>query len=132
MQVTTCMSSAGIYLHVMAAKPASFLTVNAIRLPKQRTDTAAAAHADVLAQAIGLDMTTTWTPTAASYFGCVSKERVIEAVREGVSDEAARNMAGLKKQAMADAAAQRLAGTSWLPELLRTTPITERETEQAA
>ena len=25
MQVTTCMSSAGIYLHVMAAKPASFL-----------------------------------------------------------------------------------------------------------
>jgi len=132
MQVTTCMSSAGIYLHVMAAKPASFLTVNAIRLPKQRRDASATTHADGLAQSLGLDMTTTWTPTVASYFGRVSKERILDAVREGSSDEVAANIAGMKKQAMAEAAVQRLAGTGWLPELLRTTPITERETEQAA
>jgi ParB family chromosome partitioning protein len=108
------------------------LTVNTIHLPKQRTDAAASAHADVLAQTLGLDMTTTWTPTAASYFGRVSKERITEAVREGVSVEAARNIATMKKQAMAEAAAQRLAGTGWLPELLRTGPMIERETEQAA
>jgi ParB family transcriptional regulator, chromosome partitioning protein len=41
-------------------------------------------------------------------------------VREGVSAEAAANVAGMKKLAMAAAAAQRLAGTGWLPELLRT------------
>jgi ParB family chromosome partitioning protein len=96
------------------------LTLNALKRPKQRSEPAAAAHADVLAQTLGLDMTTTWSPTVASYFGRVSKERILEAVSEGVSAEAAANIAGMKKQAMAEAAAQRLAGTGWLPQLLRT------------
>jgi ParB family chromosome partitioning protein len=108
------------------------LTVNVMRLPKQRSEPAAAAHADVLAQTLALDMTATWTPTVASYFGRVSKERIIEAVREGVSPEAANNIAGMKKQAMAEAAEQRLAGTGWLPELLRTGSPVGRQTEQAA
>ena len=108
------------------------LTVNVMHLPKQRMDTAALAHADVLPQTLGLDMTTTWAPTAASYFGRVSKERIIEAVSEGVSAEAANNIAGMKKQAMAETAEQRLAGTGWLPELLRTGATAEREIEQAA
>ena len=70
---------------------------------------------------------------AASYFGRVSKERIIEAVREGVSAEAAGNIAGMKKQAMAEAAEQRLAGTGWLPQLLRTTgPTSEPAAERAA
>ena len=77
-------------------------------------------------------MTATWTPTAANYFGRVSKERIVEAVREGVSVEAAANIAGMKKLAMAEAAERRLAGTGWLPELLRTGSAIERETEQAA
>jgi ParB family chromosome partitioning protein len=34
--------------------------------------------------------------------------------------EAAGNIAGMKKQAMAEAAEPRLASTGWLPELLRT------------
>jgi len=109
------------------------LTVNAIHLPKQRRDTAVSAHADVLAQTLRFDMTATWTPTVASYFGRVSKERIVEAVREGVSPEAASNIAGMKKQAMAEAAAQRLAGTGWLPQLLRTgTAVPAPETQQAA
>jgi ParB family transcriptional regulator, chromosome partitioning protein len=108
------------------------LTLNAIHLPKQRMDAVAAAQADVLAQTLGLDMTATWSPTVASYFGRVSKERIVEAVREGVSVEAARNIAGMKKQAMAEAAEQRLAGTGWLPELLRTGAIIEPAAEQAA
>jgi ParB family chromosome partitioning protein len=108
------------------------LTVNAIHLPKQRTEPGASAHADVLAQTVGLDMTATWTPTVPGYFGRVSKERIIEAVREGVSAEAADNIAGMKKQAMAEAAEQRLTGTGWLPELLRTGSAIEPETEQAA
>jgi ParB family transcriptional regulator, chromosome partitioning protein len=108
------------------------LTVNVMQLPKQRQDTAVAAHADVLAQTLGLDMTTTWSPTVASYFGRVSKERVLEAMRQGVSIEAASNVAGLKKQAMAEAAEQRLAGTGWLPEVLRTITVNAPDAAQAA
>jgi ParB family chromosome partitioning protein len=72
-----------------------------------------------LAKAVGLDMTRYWQPTVATYFGRVSKDRILEALREGESAEAAQVIACLKKQAMADAAAQRLEGKNWLPEPLR-------------
>ena len=39
---------------------------------------------------------------------------------EGVSEEAARWIADMKKQDMAQAAEQLLAGTGWLPTVLRT------------
>jgi ParB family transcriptional regulator, chromosome partitioning protein len=107
------------------------LSVNAVHLPK-RVEAAALAHADLLAETLGLDMTATWTPTAANYFGRVSKERIADAMREGVSAEAAANIAGMKKLAMAEAAERRLAGTGWLPELLRTGAAIEPATEQAA
>ena len=55
-------------------------------------------------------MTATWMPTVTSYSG-LSKSRIVEAVREGVSAEAANNIAGMKKQSMAETAEQRLAGT---------------------
>lgn len=95
------------------------LTVDAVQLPHRRND-AALAHAGVLAQNLPLDMRKYWQPTAASYFGRVSKERIMEAMREAVSPEAASTIATLKKQAMADCAEQRMAGTGWLPEVLRT------------
>jgi ParB family transcriptional regulator, chromosome partitioning protein len=100
------------------------LTVNAIRAPRQCSGESEA-HAAILAREVGLDMTAYWQPTASSYFGRVSKERIIQAVREGVSAEAAANIAGMKKLAMAEAAERRLAGTGWLPELLRTRSIAE-------
>lgn len=53
-------------------------------------------------------------------------------MREGVSAEAAANIAGMKKLAMAEAAERRLAGTGWLEKLLRTGSVIEREAEQAA
>ena len=73
-----------------------------------------------LAQAIGLDMAAHWQPTAANYFGRVAKERILDAVREAVSPEAADNIAKLKKQAMAEAAASRMRDRNWLPPILRT------------
>ncbi|WP_426422550.1 ParB/RepB/Spo0J family partition protein [Bradyrhizobium genosp. A] len=101
------------------------LTLNAMHLPKHRTETAASTHAERLAETLGLDMTATWTPTVESYFGRVSKERIVEAVREGVSVEAAANLMDMKKLAMAEAAERRLGGTGWLPELLRTGPVAD-------
>jgi ParB family chromosome partitioning protein len=94
------------------------LTVDAVKAPKR--EDIAEAHADQLFQALNYDMASVWTPTAANYLGRVSKERILEAVREGVSKEAAENLASLKKHAMADAAEQRLKDKRWLPPVLRT------------
>ncbi|MCI3132870.1 ParB/RepB/Spo0J family partition protein [Phenylobacterium aquaticum] len=95
------------------------LTVNAVHVPWDRRP-GAWAHAEVLAQAVGLDMTGYWTVTADSYLGRVTKARIGEAVTEAVSAEAASRIADLKKPDMVEAAQGLLAGTGWLPELLRT------------
>lgn len=93
------------------------LTVNAVRVRGSHVESEA--HAAVLAHATGLDMTAYWQPTAASYFGRVSKERIVQAVREGVSDRVADNICSMKKQAMAEAAEAALQSKAWLPSLLR-------------
>ncbi|MEH2595088.1 ParB family chromosome partitioning protein [Bradyrhizobium sp. AZCC 1577] len=95
------------------------LTVNAVRLPWDRRPRAVGT-ADRLAEAVSLDMTGYWRPTMRSYFGRVTKARILDAVREGISDEAAERMVDMKKLDMAEAAEQLLAPTDWLPSLLRT------------
>jgi ParB family transcriptional regulator, chromosome partitioning protein len=104
------------------------LTVNAMRLPGSLVP-----QADPLAQALRLDMTRYWQPSAAGYFSRVSKDRILDAVREGKSDQAAQNIANLKKQGMAENAERLLAGTGWLPAVLRTAaPPAAAETLAAA
>jgi ParB family chromosome partitioning protein len=95
------------------------LTVNAVKLPWERKSRTQAT-ADKLAEAVSLDMTGYWRPTARTYLGRITKVRILEAVREGVSIDAADRMANMKKQDMAEAAEKVLAGTGWLPALLRT------------
>lgn len=95
------------------------LTVNAVRLPSERRPRAVAT-ADRLAEAVSLDMTAHWAPTARTYLGRVTKTHILDAVREAVSEEAADRMADMKKQDMAEAAEQLLVGTGWLPALMRT------------
>lgn len=97
------------------------LGVNAVRNPMDRKP-GAWAHAEVLAQAAGLDMTRTWAPSVSSYLGRITKPRILEAVREAAGDDAAERISGLKKTEMADAAEPLIAGTGWLPPLLRTAP----------
>src|SRR5262249_31939064 len=52
-------------------------TVNAIRLKSDRADAERLLHAEQLATALGLDMSAWFTPTAANYFGRVSKAQVL-------------------------------------------------------
>ncbi|MFG1481209.1 chromosome partitioning protein ParB, partial [Xanthobacter sp. V4C-4] len=92
----------------------------------------ARATAEKLASAVTLDMTAHWTPTVQSYFGRVTKAHILNAVREGVGDEAAERIAGLKKAEMAQAAEQLLAGTGWLPSVLRTARPASRDAEAEA
>lgn len=89
---------------------------------QQRWDTKrrSLALADTLAETVELDMAVYWQPTVGNYLGRVTKAQIAQAVQEGVSDEAAERIAGLKKQPMAMAAEALLAGTEWLPPLLRT------------
>ncbi len=73
-----------------------------------------------------------WTPTVRSYLGRVTKAHILAAVRDAVGDEAAERIAGMKKQAMAEAAEQLLAETDWLPPLLRTEQPASVPTETEA
>lgn len=98
------------------------LTVNAVKLPWDRSFQGQAA-AGVLATAVDLDMTRHWTPTSRSYFGRVTKEHIALAVREAVSGQAAESILPMKKADMALAAEQLVAGTGWLPALLRTAKV---------
>ncbi|MFI0849014.1 ParB/RepB/Spo0J family partition protein [Mesorhizobium sp. IMUNJ 23232] len=110
------------------------LTVNAVRLPWEHRPRARQS-ADRLATALALDMTAHWTPTTRTYFGRVTKAHILAAVREAVSDEAADRIAGIKKQPMAEAAEQLVAGTGWLPAILRTSEpawLTEQSAEPDA
>ena len=95
--------------------------LHAVRDPHDRRPEAWA-QAETLATAVGLDMSATWSATAASYFSRVSKARVLEAVTEAVSAEEAGRIAGLRKGEMAEAAEKLVEGRGWLPPLLRTQP----------
>jgi ParB family chromosome partitioning protein len=98
---------------------ASAATINAVRKPHERADHERFGHADKLASALKLDMATWWQPTGPAYLARVSKKLVLEAVAEGVTPEAAENLSKLKKEELVAAASGRLAGTGWLPTILR-------------
>lgn len=98
----------------------------AVRDPHDRRP-GALAQAEALAAAVGLDMTGTWSATAASYFSRVPKARVLEAVTEAVNAEEAGRIAGLKKGDMAAAAEGLVEGRGWLPSVLRVAQAEEEE-----
>ncbi|MCD4514321.1 ParB/Srx family N-terminal domain-containing protein [Brucella pseudogrignonensis] len=118
------------------------LTVNAVKLPWEQNRHRAHATADRLATALALEMSQHWTPTVRSYLGRVTKAHILEAVVVGVGYGAAERIRDKKKQEMAKDAEQLLAGSAWLPSLLRTEqpewldethqPETEAEAEAVA
>ena len=94
------------------------LSVNGVQGVERRP--AAWLHAERLAGALDLDMRDYWSPTAERYLGRVTKARVLAAVEEAVSPEAAGRLTGLKKDALVEAAQPSLVEARWLPKLLRT------------
>ncbi|TXT43545.1 MAG: chromosome partitioning protein ParB family [Methylocystaceae bacterium] len=93
-------------------------SVNALQLPHERRSKALD-HADRLAEHVGLDMSAHWTPTVESYFGKVTKARILAAVREAKGEATVQMIDHLKKSDMAIEAERLLQGTGWLPEPLR-------------
>lgn len=77
-------------------------------------------EADRLAKATGLDLVAEgWVPTADNYLSRVSKPRILEAVSEGVGEQASQLIDHLKKGDMANEAERLLADSGWLPEPFR-------------
>jgi ParB family chromosome partitioning protein len=96
------------------------LSINAVYEPWNRRPRALA-HADRLADAIGLDVAAAgWSPTVENYLGRVTKARILQAVREAKGEAAAQLIEHLKKGEMAERAQELLGGSGWLPEPLRT------------
>jgi ParB family transcriptional regulator, chromosome partitioning protein len=104
-------------------------SVDAVRRPHYYAEQLT--HADQLAAALNLDMRAWWKPTAGTYLGRISRQRIIETVAEGVSPEAADNFRKLPKPTLITHAETRLADSGWLPALLRA-PVQAPENEPAA
>ena len=62
---------------------------------------------------------TCWTATRDSYLGRVPKALIVEAVREDAGTRTVGQIAVSKKEIMVADAGQLLAGTGWLPLILR-------------
>jgi ParB family transcriptional regulator, chromosome partitioning protein len=81
-------------------------------------------HVRQLSEALKLDMTEYWEPTAESYFDRVSSAQIIAAVSEGGSKADATEIrskhGAVKKSELAKIAEKLLKGKGWLPALLRT------------
>jgi len=119
-------SAAALWVHVLAMPQkqrlrllahCAGLSINAVQTQGRRGR--ALDQADRLATGLALDMADYWTPTVESYLGRVTKANILEAVAEGVSPEAVRQIEGLKKGPMAARAESLLCDRRWLPRLLR-------------
>lgn len=109
-----CDSRGALFAHVVS------LSVNAVHEAWNRRPRAFA-HADHLAQAVGLDMAAAgWKPTVDNFLGRVTKGRILQAVAESKGQRAAESIEHLKKGDMAVKAEALLADSRWLPEPLRT------------
>jgi ParB family chromosome partitioning protein len=95
------------------------MTINAVHEPWNRRPRALA-HADRIAEAIGLDLVAAgWSPTVENYLGRVTKARILLAIREAKGEQASQQIDHLKKAEMAERAQELLDRSDWLPEPLR-------------
>ena len=79
--------------------------------------TGAAGDANVLAEAVGLDMADWWEPTAGGYLNHVPKAQIVQALKEAGPDLADDAAGAMKKDVLVVKAASRLAGKRWQPAL---------------
>ena len=92
-------------------------TVNGVLVKGDWSAKARFAHAARLHEALKLDMNAWFTPTAANYFGKISKSAIFEVLRETNGGDASGM--SIKKSDLAALVERHVAGTGWLPERLR-------------
>jgi ParB family chromosome partitioning protein len=95
------------------------LTVNAAQGKGDRADGERFAHAHPLAQALDLDMAAWFTPTAGNFFGKLTKNAIVDALREVKGNAIAPAWLKAKKADLASIAEREIPETGWLPAPLR-------------
>ena len=104
------------------------LTVNAVQTKTDSANNARLAQANALATALHIDMNQWFTPTAANFFERISKSQIYRALSEaGKTPDSSTTT--FKKAQLAQFAETQIAGTSWLPQLLRITSPAVETTE---
>lgn len=94
-------------------------TINAVKM-RNAFRGRALDHAEQLVTALGMDMTHSgWTTRADNYFLRVTKPHILQAVAEAKGENTANLISHMKKDTMAVEAERLLAGTNWLPHVLR-------------
>ena len=93
--------------------------VNAVQQKQDRPDNARLQHAAKLGMAVNLDMKTWFTPSSDNYFGKVSRTLILEALTEARKQPVAPAWEKLKKAELSALAEREIAGTGWLPVILR-------------
>jgi ParB family chromosome partitioning protein len=93
-------------------------TVNAVET-KDRECAQRIPHANALATSMSLDMKEWFTPTAENYFSRVGRTAIVSAITEAKNIPAKKSWDKQKKAAFAAFAEREVAGTGWLPKLLK-------------
>ncbi|MCZ7593677.1 MAG: hypothetical protein M5U16_01270 [Hyphomicrobium sp.] len=104
--------------------------VDGVQRKTDRPDASRLVHAKQLAEALRLDMTEWFQPTAENYFARVNRVQILAAIDEANGNHAPA-LEKLKKSELAARAEALVAVTTWLPEPLRlaagTAPAPEAE-----
>lgn len=93
-------------------------SVDAVQRKADRSDAPRLSHADDVANAVALDMTGWFTPTAENYFSRVNRSQILAAIDEAKGSHAPA-LEKLKKADLAAQAERLVVGTGWLPASLR-------------
>lgn len=94
-------------------------TVNAVQHKHERANSDRLEHAEKLGKAVSLDMKAWFSPTSDNYFGRVSRTLILEALVEARKKPMAPAWEKLKKAELSALAEREIAGTGWLPVVLR-------------
>jgi ParB family chromosome partitioning protein len=74
-----------------------------------------------------MDMASHFTPTAANYFGRISRDAIIEAMAKARGIAPAPSWAKMKKAELATLAERQVAGTGWLPAPLSIAEVADQD-----
>ena len=94
-------------------------TVNAVQHKQERAGCDRLEHAAKLGMALNLDMKAWFTLSSDNYFGRVSRTLILEALTEARKQPVAPAWEKLKKAELSALAEREIAGTGWLPVILR-------------
>ncbi|MCV0424592.1 MAG: ParB N-terminal domain-containing protein [Roseibium sp.] len=92
-------------------------------------------HGDRIGEALGVTITDHFQPTAENYFSRVKVDVIHQSLVEACGEEAAASVLKMKKKEAAAYAAEKVAGTGWVPSMMHFTiepPVSDEVIEEAA